>query len=325
MGRAGCAMSVENSPALRPALAELLETWLVQLQRAGRSVHTLKACRRDVGLWLRFLQQAQLDVGEVDQGVLSRHVSLRLERDGVAPASVQRELSSIRQFGDYLVAHGVCAHNPAHGFAVKRPPRPLPEVATPELLARLLDQPAPDEPLDARLWRRDRAMLELLYGSGLRVSELVGLDVQALDVPRARVTVTGKGNKTRIVPVGAKALAALADWLPERNLWLEGPERALFISERLGTRLSTRTVERRIKVQAVRAGIEQDLYPHLLRHCFASHVLASSGDLRAVQELLGHADISTTQVYTHLDYAQLSRTYDRAHPRARLRKTPPAD
>lgn len=306
-----------------PVFLDQLAQWLQPQQLAGRSVHTLKAYRRDVAQWLGFLQREQLDWPAVDALVLGRYAGQRIEQDGLSPSSLQRELSAIRHFGDWLVAQGLCTQNPARNFRIQRPPRPLPAMADPELLSQLLDQPAPDIPEAQRLWRRDRAMLELLYSSGLRVAELTGLDVQDLDWGRARITVTGKGNKTRIVPVGQKALQALRDWLPERALWQEGDEPALFLSERLGQRLSTRTVERRIKVQAQRAGIAQDFYPHLLRHCFASHVLASSGDLRAVQELLGHANISTTQIYTHLDYAQLARTYDQAHPRAQRRKSSP--
>ncbi len=159
-------------------------------------------------------------------------------------------------------------------------------------------------------------MFELLYSSGLRVGELVALDTTDIDLTDLRVRVMGKGNKTRIVPIGAKAAAAITRYLPHRNLWVEQQDSALFISEKLGTRLSTRAVQQRLKVAATRAGIAQNLYPHLLRHCFASHMLSGSGDLRAVQEMLGHSDISTTQIYTHVDFAKLTQVYDRAHPRA---------
>lgn len=295
----------------------LLEQWLIQLQLAGRSAHTLKAYRRDVSQLLVFLQQAGLRLNSLDQQGLSRYAGQRIEQDGLSSSSLQRELSAIRLFCDALLRQGVLSYNPAKDFKIQRPTRPLPNVADAEVLAQLLDQPAPDEPSDARLWWRDRAMLELLYSSGLRVSELVGLSLPDLDLSRGLVSVTGKGNKTRLVPVGRQAVAALRDWLPHRELWIEADEQALFISETRGTRLTTRTVERRVAYQAQRAGIDQHLHPHLLRHCFASHVLRSSGDLRAVQEMLGHANISTTQIYTHLDFERLTQVYDQAHPRAK--------
>lgn len=299
------------------ALKNSLSEWLQGLQLAGRSKHTLKAYARDVGQFLAFLQQQNLALQQLDLALLTRFAGQRIEQDGLAPSSLQRELSAIRLFLDQLVQQGQLQHNAAKHFKIKRPARPLPHVVDAEVLSQLLDQPAPDTRDDARLWLRDRAILELLYSSGLRVAELVGLNVADVDVSRGLVTVTGKGNKTRIVPVGRKALGALADWLPHRALWQEDIEPALFISEQRGTRLTVRTVERRVALQAMRAGVPQHLHPHLLRHCFASHVLTSSGDLRAVQDMLGHASISTTQIYTHLDFAHLSQVYDGAHPRAK--------
>lgn len=159
-------------------------------------------------------------------------------------------------------------------------------------------------------------MLELLYSSGLRVGELVALDLADLDLSSCQVRVTGKGNKTRLVPVGRRAIVAIKDYLNHRAIWLAKSETALFISQKFGSRLTTRTVQNRVKLAASRAGIAQNIHPHLLRHCFASHLLSESGDLRAVQELLGHSDISTTQVYTHVDFAKLTQVYDNAHPRA---------
>ncbi|MEC7119880.1 MAG: tyrosine recombinase XerC [Pseudomonadota bacterium] len=294
-----------------------LDAWLLQLQLAGRSPHTLKAYRRDVTQLLGFLQAVGLRLTSLDRQGLSRYAGQRIEQDALSSSSLQRELSAIRLFCDALVQQGVLQHNPAKDFKIQRPPRPLPKVADAEILAQLLDQPAPDTPNEARLWVRDRAMLELLYSSGLRVSELANLSLQDLDLSSGLVTVTGKGNKTRIVPVGRQARQAIEIWLPHRALWIEGEEQALFISEQRGTRLTTRTIERRVAYQAQRAGIDQHLHPHLLRHCFASHVLSSSGDLRAVQEMLGHANISTTQIYTHLDFERLTQVYDQAHPRAK--------
>jgi integrase/recombinase XerC len=231
--------------------------------------------------------------------------------------SVQHELTVLRQLFRWLHAKGVVSANPTTAIRLKRPPRPLPSLVDSDVLSQLLDQPMPEDRDDARLWVRDKAMLELLYGSGLRVSELVGLNMSDIDKAQRLLRITGKGNKTRIVPIGRQAWQALLDYLPHRSLWVEHQDSAVFVSERLGTRLSTRTVQLRIKVQAKRAGIAQDMYPHLLRHCFASHLLSDSGDLRGVQELLGHSDISTTQIYTHLDFGHLSKVYDTAHPRSR--------
>lgn len=295
----------------------LLEDWLLQLQLAGRSPHTLKAYRRDVSQLLDFLQQSGLRLTSLDQQGISRYASQRIEQAGLSASSLQRELSAIRLFCDALLRQAILTHNPAKDFKIQRPTRPLPNVADAEVLAQLLDQPAPTDASDARLWVRDRAILELLYSSGLRVSELVGLSLHDVDLSSGLVSVTGKGNKTRLIPVGRQAIAALREWLPHRELWIEGDEQALFISETRGTRLTTRTIERRVAYQAQRAGIDQHLHPHLLRHCFASHVLRSSGDLRAVQEMLGHANISTTQIYTHLDFERLTQVYDQAHPRAK--------
>ncbi len=305
----------------------LLTRWLSELTTAQRSRHTLKAYARDVRGLLRFMaadtdgDRAESDVlSGLDLATLKRFAGFRMEMEGLSPASLQRELSAIRHFAGWLVEQGVLTQNPAQDFSIKRPPRPLPGVMDAELVEQLLDQPAPTDPDEARLWIRDRAMLELLYSSGLRLSELAELTLPMLDLPRRLVTVTGKGRKVRILPIGSKALAALDDWLPHRALWADEGVLHVFVSERLGQGLHPRTIERRVAHQAMRAGIAQHLHPHLLRHCFASHLLAGSGDLRAVQELLGHANISTTQVYTHLDFAHLTKVYDQAHPRARLRK-----
>ncbi len=294
-----------------------LEAWLSQLIQAGRSSHTLKAYRRDVIQFLTFLQAKHYTLADIERRMLNEFATQRLEQDAIAASSLQRELSAVRHFLGFLVAQGQLAHNPAQHFTITRPARPLPDMLDPEVLNQLLDQAPPTDRDAARLWIRDHAILELLYSSGLRVAELVQLNLTDIDFNRALVTVQGKGNKTRIVPIGRKAMQALQTWLPHRELWLLDTEPALFVSERLGTRLSTRTVERRVLVQAKRAGLAQHVYPHLLRHCFASHILASSGDLRAVQELLGHANLNTTQIYTHLDYAQLAKVYDTAHPRAK--------
>ncbi|WP_367108534.1 tyrosine recombinase XerC [uncultured Psychrobacter sp.] len=297
-------------------LLEPVQRWLQMLAVRNHSKHTLSAYFAGVHQLALFLRGKQLTWTRCDKRQLAQHISQRLDEDKLALASVQQELSAIRHFYGWLLEEGLARINPTTGYQLKRSARPLPAIADVDLLTQLLDQPTPETPEQARLWLRDKAMFELLYSSGLRVGELVALDMTDLDLSALRVRVTGKGNKTRLVPLGAKAAAAINRYLPHRDLWVEQQDRALFISEKLGTRLSTRAVQQRLKVAATRAGIAQNLYPHLLRHCFASHMLSGSGDLRAIQEMLGHSDISTTQIYTHVDFAKLTQVYDRAHPRA---------
>ncbi len=300
-------------------LLELLtpvQRWLHVLAVRNHSKYTLSAYLAGVNQLALFLRGKQLSWTRCDKRQLAQHISQRLDEDKLALASVQQELSAIRHFYGWLIEENLARINPTTGYQLKRSPRPLPSIADIDLLTQLLDQSAPDTPEQARLWLRDKAMFEVLYSSGLRVGELVALDINDIDLADLRVRVTGKGNKTRIVPLGSKAATAIKRYLPHRNLWLEQQDNALFISEKLGTRLSSRAVQQRLKVAATRAGIAQNMYPHLLRHCFASHMLSGSGDLRAVQEMLGHSDISTTQIYTHVDFAKLTQVYDRAHPRA---------
>ena len=232
-------------------------------------------------------------------------------RSGASPRSVQRNLSAVRSFFKYLVREGQAEGNPGSGVAAPRSPRRLPEVLDVDRVAGLLDVPGDDV-----LVLRDRAMMELLYSSGLRLAELVGLDIGRLDLREGTVEVIGKGRKTRVLPVGSHARKALASWLASRGELAGADEQAVFVG-RGGRRLGPRSVQRRLKQWALRQGVGVDVHPHMLRHSFASHLLESSGDLRAVQELLGHADISTTQVYTHLDFQHLAQVYDKAHPRAR--------
>lgn len=319
-------MNIESLLSTEPdnALAELLvpvQRWLEVLAVRNHSQHTLSAYFAGVNQLALFIRGKRLTWTRCDKRQLAQHISQRLDEDKLALSSVQQELSAIRHFYGWLIEEGLARINPSTGYQLKRSPRPLPSIADIDLLTQLLDQASPDTPEQARLWLRDKAMFELLYSSGLRVGELVALDSSDIDLADLRVRVTGKGNKTRLVPIGAKAAAAIKRYLPHRNLWVEQQDSALFISEKLGTRLSSRAVQQRLKVAATRAGIAQNMYPHLLRHCFASHLLSGSGDLRAVQEMLGHSDISTTQIYTHVDFAKLTQVYDRAHPRATHRPT----
>lgn len=264
--------------------------------------------------WLQ--QQVQPNSGqyvsllEVQTWQVRQWIS-HLHRKGLSGKSLQRKLSSIRRFYRFLLREHLVEHNPVVDVQSPKHARKLPDTLDAETLDRLLDMPADDV-----LAVRDRALMELLYSSGLRLSELVGLDVQDVDRRQQQVRVLGKGGKERYVPVGRVALAALQEWLYQRGGMAAYGETALFVSKR-GTRLNSRSVQMRLNHWRLQQGLDQHVHPHKLRHSFASHMLESSGDLRAVQEMLGHADISTTQIYTHLDFQHLASVYDKAHPRAR--------
>ncbi len=294
------------------------ERWLEEFRAKLRwernySEHTVAGYARDVQKFLRWLEERSVPVDQARDGEVQRYAA-GLFRQGLSPRSIQRGLSALRGFFDHLVATRRLEDNPARGIRAPRPPRPLPKVLEVDEVTRLLDA-RPDGPLG----RRDLAMLELLYSSGMRLSELVGLDREDLDLAAGEVVVLGKGRVERKLPVGRMALKALRDWLGVREELASPGEAALFVGRR-GRRLSARGVQLRLRRFGRAAGSERPLHPHLFRHSFASHLLESSGDLRAVQELLGHRRVSTTQVYTHLDYQHLAQTYDAAHPRARRRK-----
>lgn len=231
-------------------------------------------------------------------------------RRGLGGRSIQRVLCAVRSFYNYLLREGQVRCNPAIGISAPRAPRRLPHVLDADRIAALLESGD-----DSSLAIRDQAMMELMYSSGLRLSELVGLELDQLDLKEGLVAVRGKGRKKRIVPVGRCARRALERWLRRRAVLARAGEAAVFVGRR-GARLSPRAVQMRLRRWSLAKGLGSDLHPHMLRHSFASHMLESSGDLRAVQELLGHADIGTTQMYTHLDFQHLASVYDRAHPRA---------
>jgi integrase/recombinase XerC len=242
-----------------------------------------------------------------------RRFAAESHRKGLAPRSIARRLSAVRSFLRALVAQGQLKANVAMDIAAPKPARRLPGTLDADQVAKLLESTE-----DSALALRDRAMLELFYSSGLRLAELIGLNLVDLDFADQTVRVTGKGSKTRILPVGRHALLAVRNWLPVRLGITSPDEQALFVSQR-GRRLAARSVQLRVARWARRQGSARHLHPHLLRHSFASHLLESSGDLRAVQELLGHSSISTTQIYTHLNFQHLAESYDKAHPRARRR------
>ncbi len=276
---------------------------------------TVDGYQREIARFLRQLaDQGVVDLREVDESRVRDYIARR-HRQGAGAPTLQRTLSAIRSFYKFLLREGVATCNPAAGVTAPRGTRKLPDALDVDRIGALLDM-LPKNVLDIR----DRAMFELMYSSGLRLAETVSLDVGDVDLNDGLVQVTGKGAKQRVIPVGSVARKWLRSWLGERSALARGHETALFVSRR-GTRLTARAVQARLDRWARIQGLGRPVHPHMLRHSFASHMLESSGDLRAVQELLGHADISTTQVYTHLDFQHLAEVYDRAHPRARRRKS----
>jgi integrase/recombinase XerC len=300
---------------LQPKSAAWIGRYLAHLRTERRlSPHTEAAYRRDLEALVAYCDGEKLaDWARLD----SHHVrtfAAREHRDGLGPRSVQRRLSAVRGFFNYLIREKALRANPAVEIRAPKAAKRLPKTLDVDQVASLLAR----KPTDA-LSRRDLAMLELLYSSGLRLSELAGLDVADLDLADRTVRVLGKGSKTRVLPVGAKAVQALRTWLGDRRQLAKDGARALFVG-RDGRRLGQRAIQRRIGRWAAASDLNVPVHPHLLRHSFATHLLESSRDLRGVEELLGHADISTTQVYTHLDFQHLARIYDESHPRARRRK-----
>ncbi len=290
-----------------------IDAFLRHLETERRlSPHTLSAYRLDLESLTGFCKRNSLDVEALDSYAVRRFAA-ECHRRGLSPRSIARRLSAVRRFLGFLVQTEVIKSNPAVDVKAPKPSRRLPATLDADQVASLLALSGDDD-----LTVRDRAILELFYSSGLRLAELVNLDLGDLDMPDQTVRVTGKGNKTRVVPVGRHALEALRAWFVVRARIAKAGEGALFVSQR-GTRLATRTVQVRLKTWAKRQGAPVGVHPHMLRHSFASHILESSGDLRAVQDLLGHASISTTQVYTHLDFQHLAQIYDKTHPRARRR------
>lgn len=294
------------------AFGDSIQNFIGHLAHERRlSPLTAAAYLRDLDSFRRYCEQQQLhdwnavDIHHVRAFVSSRH------RQGLGPRSLQRLLAAIRSFYNYLLREQAVRNNPANGVSAPKAQKRLPATLDADQMVQLL-QIVDDDPQAVR----DRAIMELLYSSGLRLAELLSLELHAIDPLAAEVRVTGKGAKTRIVPVGRKALAALQDWLKIRGQLARAEDRTLFVGPRGGP-LSPRTLQVRLRHWGRAQGLAQGIHPHLFRHSFASHLLESSGDLRAVQELLGHANVSTTQIYTHLDFQHLAQTYDRAHPRAK--------
>ena len=285
------------------------------------SPHTLSNYQRDLkqfSQWLIELERTDNSPLESTTVIdansqLIRNWIAQLHRQGISGRTIQRKLSTLRSFYQFMLREEKIKKNPATDIRAPKSPRKLPATLDVDSISRLLELPD-----DSKLAIRDRAILELFYSSGLRLSELVNLDIDHINLTDSTLRAHGKGGKTRILPIGSKAKQALQLWLKQRKA--NADENALFISNR-GKRLTPRAIQLRVNHWQQKQGLEQHVHPHKLRHSFASHLLESSGDLRAVQELLGHADISTTQIYTHLDFQHLAEVYDKTHPRARNNQT----
>ncbi|NNP73866.1 recombinase XerC [Acinetobacter defluvii] len=296
---------------------QLLSMWIKDRQIQNQSEHTLDAYFRDVSGFIDFCYTRQIELNQIEASDLREYLAYKVEKDHLSSSSLQRHLTSIRQFMKWAKQGHYLQMNPADDLQLKRQPRPLPGMIDIETVYQIMDQAAPEKPLEQQLWLRDKAILELLYSSGLRLAEVQGLKIQDIDFNRQLLRITGKGNKTRIVPFGSKAKQSLINWLKIYRIW-QGefkPDSSVFITQK-GNAITPRQIENRVKYQAQRAGVNVDLHPHLLRHCFASHMLSNTGDLRAVQEMLGHSNLTTTQIYTHIDFDRLAQVYDQAHPRA---------
>lgn len=293
------------------ALIDSVNQFITHLQSEKQlSPHTATNYRLDLIKLVGFCEKTPgltdwnaLKQTHIRQFIASEH------RHGLSGKSLHRLLSAVRSFYHYLSREKLASHNPAVGVSAPKTPRKLPTTLDADQLSSLLNESS-----EGFLGLRDKAMMELFYSSGLRLAELADANINDIDFTTDSMTITGKGNKTRIVPIGGMAKSAITQWLALREA--KQDQQALFINER-GTRLSKRSIQSRVYLWGVKHGADQPLHPHLLRHSFASHLLESSSDLRGVQELLGHSNISTTQIYTHLDFQHLAQTYDKAHPRAR--------
>jgi integrase/recombinase XerC/integrase/recombinase XerD len=272
---------------------------------------TRRAYGSDLARFARWCTARGLEPAALDARMLRRYAA-SLSQGGLSPSSLARNVASLRAFYRMLREHGVVASNPAELLTLPKRPRSLPHVLRPDELAQLLDR----IPLTTPLELRDRAMLELAYASGLRAEELVTLTVDSVDFDAEQVRIEGKGSKTRLVPVGEPALRALTRYVERaRPALVHDQQRALLLSKS-GRPLSTSDVRRRLRIWSLRAGLGGAVHPHALRHSFATHLLNGGADLRAIQELLGHSSISTTQVYTQVESARLRRAYASSHPRA---------
>jgi integrase/recombinase XerC len=299
------------SETLRPGVARFLDGLRTERRL---SPHTSSSYGRDLESLLEYCATHGIESWDALDTQHLRSFAAQCHRRGLAPRSIQRRLSAVRSLCRFLIREGELRSDPTADVQAPKARKRLPTTLDADTMARLLEFRSDD-----RLGVRDKAIMELFYSSGLRLAELLGLDLVDLDLRDRTVRVMGKGRKVRIVPVGRHAAEAIAKWLAERAALAAVDETAVFVGVN-GRRLGPRIVQRRIARWARLQGLPEHVHPHLFRHSFASHLLESSGDLRAVQELLGHANISTTQVYTHLDFQHLARIYDASHPRARRKR-----
>ncbi len=293
-----------------PVLADSIKQFEQHLRSERRlSTHTIKGYLRDLHKLEGWCERQSLSLSQLDNQHI-RTCLTTLHRKGLGGRSLNRWLASLRTFFNYALKQQWLKSNPAIAVSAPKSAKKLPKTLDTDQVARYLA-------FTAESWIdcRDLAIVELFYSSGLRLSELTALNLEDIDLNDQLVTVTGKGNKSRQLPMGSHAINALKIWLARRHEHASDPTRAIFVS-RQGKRISPRAVQERLRLIGLRQGMDGKIHPHMLRHSFASHLLESSGDLRAIQELLGHANLSTTQVYTHLDFQHLARIYDQSHPRA---------
>ena len=290
---------------------QIRENFLHHLETEKRfSANTVSSYRRDLESLEKYCLDQKITAWRHLKTHHLRTYTAKIFSRGLGPRSIQRRLSGIRSFMNYLLRESLIKSNPASGVKTPKAPKRLPNVLDVDQINQLLNI-RETSPISLR----DKAILELLYSSGLRLSELVNLNPIDLNLKDKSLMVMGKGGKTRFVPIGQKAIEAVNQWLDVRSKLAKINEEALFVGTK-GVRLGQRAIQARITHWGKKNGIQQGVYPHLLRHSFATHLLEASGDLRAVQELLGHKDISSTQIYTHLDFQHLAETYDKAHPRS---------
>jgi integrase/recombinase XerC len=294
-----------------------LETHLEQFIHYCRyerqlSEHTSQNYQRDILKFFDFLKSISY-ADKITHFIIQQWLSTSYQK-GISAKSLARYLASLRSFFHYLIKHHLLEEDPCIGVKTPKIGKSLPKTLDIDQIQSVLNAPQTDP-----LAIRDMAIMELLYSSGLRISELIQSNLENIDLHEGLIRVIGKGNKERIVPVGQAAMNQIKQWLAVRSVWNKTDDPALFISQS-GLRLSTRAVQKRIKEWAIKLGLDTNLHPHKFRHSVASHLLESSGDLRAVQEFLGHANLATTQIYTQLDFQHLAKTYDAAHPRAKNKK-----
>ncbi|PHS26369.1 MAG: tyrosine recombinase XerC [Methylophaga sp.] len=284
-------------------------------QQKRMSPHTVTNYQRDIKRLLIFCEQQNLLSWTALKSSHIRQFIAELHQTGLSGRTIQRSLSAIRSLYRYLMGEGLAELNPAQAVQAPKSKKRLPSTLDVDQMNGLLAI----SPTESIIACRDGAIMELFYSSGLRLAELTSLDIRDVDFGDQLVYVTGKGNKSRVIPVGKQAISALKTWLEKRTQWASFEQTALFVGKQ-GRRLGARAIQQRVNHWGKKQGISDRVHPHRLRHAFASHMLEASGDLRAVQELLGHADISTTQIYTHVDFQHLAKVYDEAHPRAKKDK-----